>query len=105
MAKTRKVRTRSKARKRQAQRRRPSARTAAAASNRRHDKRAKRRRRATDEGKVIAKIGATPRRLAKGGRARNDPGNPAKSRIFAPRVAVGKGGRPRSKRLRRRLAA
>lgn len=64
-----------------------------------------RTRRETDEGKVIAKIGATPRRMAKGGRARNDPGNRAKSKIFAPRVALGKGGRPRSRRLRRRLAA
>jgi hypothetical protein len=99
------TRTRDKQRKRRAQRRQPSARTARATTNRRDDVRAKRRRRATDEGKVIAKIGATPRRLAKGGRARNDPGNRAKSRVLAPRVAAGKGGRPRSRRMRRRLAA
>ena len=105
MAKVRKIRTRSKGRKRQSQRRQPSARTAAAAANRRHDIRAKRERRGTDEGKVIAKIGATPRRLAKGGRARKDPNNRAKSQLSAPRVALGKGGRPRSARLRRRLAA
>jgi hypothetical protein len=80
MAKVRKVRTRSKTRKQRAQRRQPSARNAAAAHNRRSDLRAKRRRRETDEGKVIAKIGATPRRTAKGGG-------------------------PRSRRPRRRLAA
>jgi hypothetical protein len=98
-----KERTRSKSRKRQGQRRSPSAATARSAHNRRHDIRAKRRRRATDEGMVIARIGATPRRMAKGGRARSDPNNPAKSRIFAPRIAVGKGGRPRSRRLRERI--
>jgi hypothetical protein len=98
-------RTRSKSRKRQGQRRQPSTRTANAAYNRRNDIRAKRRRRSTDEGMVIAKIGATPRREAKGGRPRNDPNNPAKSKIYAPRVALGKGGRPRSRRMRRRIAA
>jgi hypothetical protein len=97
-------RTRSKARKRLAQKRQPTATTARAAHNRKSDLRAKRRRRETVEGKVVAKIGATPRRMAKGGRARNDPNNRAKSKIYAPRVALGKGGRPRSRRLRKRTA-
>jgi hypothetical protein len=97
-------RTRSKSRKRQGQKRQPSARMASAARNRREDIRAKRRRGSADEGKVIAKIGAMPRREAKGGRPRSDPSNRASSKIFAPRVALGKGGRPRSARLRRRIA-
>jgi hypothetical protein len=54
---------------------------------------------------VIAKIGATPRKMAKGGRARKDPNNRVRSKLEAPRVAAGKGGRPRSPRMRRRLAA
>jgi hypothetical protein len=99
-----KQRTRSKTRKRQAQKRPPAARTARAAMNRKADVRAKRRRRATDEGMVTASLGATPRRVAKGGRARTDPNNRAKSKIYAPRVAEGKGGRPRSRRLRERMA-
>ena len=98
-------RTRSKARKRQAQRRLPSTVTARAAHNRKQDVRSKRRRRDTDEVDAVARIAATPRRLAKGGRARSDPNNRAKSRIYAPRVAEGKGGRPRSRRLRKRKAA
>ena len=98
-------RARSKTRKRESQERRPSARTALAARNRQADRREKRRRVEADEGKVVARIGATPRRLAKGGRARRDPNNRVRSKLAAPTVARGKGGRPRSRRIRQRMAA
>src|SRR2546421_12294538 len=100
-----KERTRSKTRKRQGQRRRPSGRTARAASNRRENIRAKRRRTGADEARVVARIGGTPRREARGGRPRKDPNNRTKSKRAAPGVARGKGGRPRSRRMRERIAA
>jgi hypothetical protein len=96
-----KERTRSKGRKRTAQSRQPSSRTAAAAINRRTDIRAKRRRAA---GNDPVRVPATPRNAARGGRARQDPNNRAKSKVYAPRVAEGKGGRPRSPRMRERIA-
>ena len=96
-----KERTRSKTRKRTAQRRSPSPRTAAAALSRRHDARRRRARKADQD---PTRVPATPRDEARGGRARKDPNNRAKSKVYAPRVALGKGGRPRSPRMRARIA-
>jgi hypothetical protein len=97
-------RTRSKTRKRRAQRRPATDQAKGAARNRRHDITAKRRRRTAEDPEAVARIAGTPKGEAKGGRPRNDPNNRAKSKIYAPRVALGKGGRPRSPRLRERIA-
>jgi hypothetical protein len=98
-------RSRSKNRKRQSQRRLPSARTAEAARNRRADITQKRRRADADDAGATTRIGATPREKARGGRARRDPNNRVRSELNAPTVSRGKGGRPRSKRMRDRKAA
>jgi hypothetical protein len=94
-------RTRSKSRKRTAQSRSSSPATAGKAGNRRADIRAKRRRAADND---PVRVPATPKEAARGGRARQDPNNRAKSKLYAPRVAEGKGGRPRSPRMRERIA-
>ena len=99
-----KERTRSKTRKQQAQRRRPTTRDARSARSRRADLTDKRQRRTAIAGDATTGLAPTPRDAAKGGRPRRDPNNRVLSKIVAPLVARGKGGRPRSLRLRKRTA-